>query len=371
MTNNSIFIAATGQNVGKTTSSLGIFAALNKHIKRLGFIKPVGQRHRTVSEGLTVDKDVVLFREFFKLPFAYQDLSPVILPQGATQKFLDGQLCSKTALDNILKAYKNIEAESDFVLVEGTGHVGVGSIVGLSNAQVAKMLNLSVIIIAQGGIGSTFDELTLNKQLCDAFGVRILGVILNKVLPEKREKIAHYVEKALKRWDIPLLGVIPYEAALRQPSLHDYAQLFKTDMIAGEKEGFKHFAHSRVVATSCEYFSSDMTQDQLVITPATRKDIISEVLNKHSRRYPGFDEPLFRGLVLTGATPPDRTQIKELDEKGIPCIYVSHSLYEATQKINSYVNKISPEDTSRVLDAISLIEENVDLTQLLEHLPNS
>ena len=39
-----VFIAATRQNDGKTTTSLGLIAALQQHFPRVGFIKPVGQR---------------------------------------------------------------------------------------------------------------------------------------------------------------------------------------------------------------------------------------------------------------------------------------------------------------------------------------
>ena len=40
-----IFIAATMQNDGKTTVSLGLIAALKKRFERIGFIKPIGQRY--------------------------------------------------------------------------------------------------------------------------------------------------------------------------------------------------------------------------------------------------------------------------------------------------------------------------------------
>ena len=54
-----IFIAATGQNVGKTTLCLGLLAALRKRFDRVGFIKPVGQQHVQVQNDLKVDKDVM------------------------------------------------------------------------------------------------------------------------------------------------------------------------------------------------------------------------------------------------------------------------------------------------------------------------
>ena len=54
-----IFIAATRQNTGKTTVSLGLIASLADRFKKIGFIKPVGQRY-LIEEGYKVDEDSVL-----------------------------------------------------------------------------------------------------------------------------------------------------------------------------------------------------------------------------------------------------------------------------------------------------------------------
>ena len=43
-----VFVAATMQDQGKTTVSLGLMAALNRLYPPVGFIKPVGQRYVTV-----------------------------------------------------------------------------------------------------------------------------------------------------------------------------------------------------------------------------------------------------------------------------------------------------------------------------------
>ena len=45
-----VFIAATRQNDGKTTPSLGLIAALQGYFPRVGYIKPVGQRFVEVGE---------------------------------------------------------------------------------------------------------------------------------------------------------------------------------------------------------------------------------------------------------------------------------------------------------------------------------
>jgi len=68
-------------------------------------------------------------------------------------------------LELIKDGFDAIKTANDFVVVEGTGHVGVGSIIGLSNARVAKELGVDMVLVANGGIGSCFDELELNRQV--------------------------------------------------------------------------------------------------------------------------------------------------------------------------------------------------------------
>jgi hypothetical protein len=77
-----IFIAATRQNVGKTTVSLALMSGLLKRFGKVGFIKPVGQHHVAVAGAdgteLRVDKDVVVMKEFFGLDhLPYEHMSPV------------------------------------------------------------------------------------------------------------------------------------------------------------------------------------------------------------------------------------------------------------------------------------------------------
>ena len=56
------------------------------------------------------------------------------------------------------RAFDRVAWEKDFVLCEGSGHAGVGSVFDLSNAQVAKIVGAKVIIVSQGGIGKPIDE---------------------------------------------------------------------------------------------------------------------------------------------------------------------------------------------------------------------
>ncbi|GMH64346.1 hypothetical protein TrRE_jg1601 [Triparma retinervis] len=92
-----------------------------------------------------VDKDVKLVREHFKLNHLdYKHMSPVIIPPGYTRDYIDGKVSRHDQLRSIHSAY-NAQAEvSDMMLLEGTGHIGVGSCVNANNAQkITKKLRRS------------------------------------------------------------------------------------------------------------------------------------------------------------------------------------------------------------------------------------
>jgi phosphate acetyltransferase len=67
----------------------------------------------------------------------YKDMSPVIFPDGFTRDFIDGKVTEQQLAASIRDAHTNLYRESDFLICEGTGHTGVGSICELNNAQVA------------------------------------------------------------------------------------------------------------------------------------------------------------------------------------------------------------------------------------------
>src|SRR2546422_207489 len=186
-----VFIAATRQNDGKTTASLGLLSVLQKRYPRIGYIKPVGQRFIEIEEQ-KIDEDTVLMNSVYRLDCPLGDMSPIAVEPDFTRKYLQSSN-NEALVKKIHKAFDRVAWEKDFVLCEGSGHAGVGSVFDLSNAQVAKILGAKVIIVTQGGIGKPIDEVTLSQALFEKEGVPIIGVILNKVVGTKLDYVTEFV----------------------------------------------------------------------------------------------------------------------------------------------------------------------------------
>jgi len=368
----SFFVAATGQNVGKTTTCLGLLAGLKKRHPSVGFIKPVGQEHVETETGIHVDKDVVLFKTHFKLQDPYEEMSPVLFPRGFTRDYLDGKVDHQDLVAKIAHSFQSIASRHAMTVIEGTGHTGVGSIVDLNNAQIAALLKCPVILVASGGLGSSFDELALNHAQCEKYGVPVAGVILNRVLEEKREMILDYIPKALKRWNIPLLGAIPFSSILSMPTMNDFEMLFETKVLTGSESRFRHFQHIRLVASSVEMYRAWIVPDQLIITPAGREDIILATLTRFwDLKISHPEEDLQAGMILTGKTPPKDSIIEQIRRAKIPMLYAPVSSFVAMKMIHSYTVKIRKADTAKIEEAIKVVEEHIDFQTLQKALPPS
>lgn len=363
----SFFVAATGQNVGKTTTCLGLLAGLKKRYASIGFMKPVGQEHVEAQDGTHVDKDVLLFQSRFELKDPIKEMSPVLFPRGFTRDYLDGKVDHRDLVSKITDSFYSLSKRHNITVVEGTGHTGVGSIVDLNNAQVAAILKAPIILVASGGLGSCFDELALNYTQCRQYGAHVAGVILNRVLPEKRSMILDYMAKALKRWDIPLLGAIPFDPLLSSPTMNDFEHLFQTELLSGQTHRLRHFHGIRLIASSTEIYRSKLPTQELLVTPASREDIILAALSRFwDLKIAHPEESLQIGIILTGKAPPSENLIDQIRRTEIPALFTPVTSFIALKMIHNHTAKIRKEDTVKIDEAIQVVEHHVDFKKLIK-----
>ena len=360
-----VFVAATRMNDGKTTTCLGLFAALQSLYPRVGFIKPVGQRFVDV-QGTQVDEDSFLLDTIYDVRVPIQSMSPVTIDSTFTRRYLKnpGQLLPELK-DKICRAFDRVSWEKDFTLIEGTGHAGVGSVFDLSNASVAKLLKAQVILVCTGGIGRPVDEIALNKALFDKAGVEVVGALLNKVEHDKIELVREYAGAGLQRLGVPLLGVLPIENTLSAPNLTQIAEDIDGQWLNGRKGGSKQRVHRVIVgAMTAKGIVDYLTPGTLIITPGDRDDIILAAVS--SARLSGGST--ISGLILTNDIQPHPKLAELLAQTDIPVIAARGESYTVTSTINRMTVKTQPQDTDKIPIIKNLIMNNVDLKGLLARI---
>jgi len=357
-----IFIAATKQNDGKTTASLGLICNFQKRFKKVGFIKPIGQRYLE-EEGLKIDEDSVLIEEVCGIKCGLKDMSPVAVDKGFTEKYII-RPDKKNISAQIKGAFDRVSRKQELVIIEGTGHAGVGSVFDHSNANVAKLLGSKVIIISSGGVGRPIDEIVLNKALFDKVGVKVLGVIVNKVLPTKFEKINQLVRKGLERLGIPVLGVIPYDPILARPTIKQILDESDFDLICGKSNLDSYVTRVIVGAMRPNDAVKYIVDDSLLITPGDRDDIVSGVLTCF--RDSEKTKLKISGIVLTGGIDLEKTTLDALKKLEIPVLTAKTDTYDVSSFVHDLTVKIRPQDKEKIDTVIKLVKDNVDLDRILK-----
>jgi cobyrinic acid a,c-diamide synthase len=183
-----IVLAGTHSGVGKTTLSTGIMAALNR-------------------KGLPI--------QGYKIGPDYIDPSYHTLATGRPSRNLDRWLLG----DQVLPVFEK-NSEGRWAVIEGvmglfdgmSGTRGFGS-----SADVAKLLQAPVILIVDAANMSRSVAALVHGFCTFDPELKIAGVILNRVKSSAQETL---LRQALAEIEVPILGAVPREEAIRLPERH-------------------------------------------------------------------------------------------------------------------------------------------------------
>jgi len=357
-----VFIAATRQNDGKTTLSLGLLAALKQVYPRIGYIKPVGQRFIEVEEQ-KIDEDSVLMDRVYQLNCPLVDMSPIAVEPDFTRRYLESANYD-ALVSRINKSFDRVAWEKDFVLCEGSGHAGVGSVFDLSNARVAKILGAKVIIVTQGGIGKPIDEVCLNQALFEKEGVEVLGVIMNKVLGKKMDFIADFARRGLRRKGLELLGIVPHQPLLCSPTMGLVGEELGAELL-NQPLDQDHLVDEVVVAAMGVHNAMSFVRNGvLIITPGDREDILLAIATE----LEGDGATELAGILLTGGLLPTETALKVIRRMPFPVLLTRADSYGAASTVHTLTVKTRPNDKEKISLIRDLIAQHIDVARIIDTL---
>lgn len=359
-----LFIAATQQNDGKTTSALGLFSVLKKRLGRIGFIKPVAQRLEDV-DGKRIDEDSLLIDRTFSVQTPIEDMSPIAVEPDFTRRYIDNAN-NDHLIRRLQNSFDRACWEKDFCIIEGSGHAGVGSVFDLSNARVAKLLGSKVLMVSKGGIGKPIDELALNKALFDKEGVEVVGVIINKILPEKFEFIKEFCSRGLARLGLEMVGAMPQEPVLSNPTLNEVCKRVRGRFVNSRSEAHRKVERSIIGAMNSSHVMEEFTPGTLVVTPGDREDIILAALSSTALMEP--KRKGLTGLVLSGDMLPHPTVLNLIAQSALPVIASPMDTYSVASAIHTMTIKTLPGDYEKINRIQEMVEKYVNVDRILEKL---
>jgi dethiobiotin synthetase len=213
-----IFITGTSTGVGKTVVAAGIAWALRKRRIDVGVMKPFATANRVFSTKYR-SQDTAILAEASAAKDPDYSLNPFFYSIAASP--LVASELKPGAPVNIKKAVqslKNLGKEHDFLIAEGIGGIMVPLTENESVADFAKQVDLPVIIVATTKLG-TLNHTLLTVMACEKFGLKIKGIILNKISKKPNIVEKKTVEVIERLTHVKVLAVLPFSQEVSYAAL--------------------------------------------------------------------------------------------------------------------------------------------------------
>lgn len=203
-----LLITGTDTDVGKTIVAAGIADWFRRTGVRVGVFKPVATGCVKRREGL-VSEDA----EFLAHCAGARQPLDVICPQRYVEPLAPAIAAERAKQpvdwDSIQRSLSVVEENNDVLIVEGVGGLRVPMDEKHTFVDVARWLNLPVVIVAQAGLG-TINHTLLSVDALRAANVEIAGVVVNRYLAESASIAEETNPRAIEKWGrVPMLSIVP------------------------------------------------------------------------------------------------------------------------------------------------------------------
>lgn len=213
---NSIFITGVDTDIGKTFVSVGLCLALENNGLKIGYFKPfqsgaINAIAPDVQELKKYTNDVkTLYSYLFK-----EEVSP----------HLAGVLNDiEVDIEKVKVDLINFKKENDYVVIEGAGGLYCPAVKGKLFADIITELNQEIIIVTTPDLGR-INHTLMTIDCAKKRGIKIKGVIINKMPNEKTLSQENFVNELKMFSDVEILGIIP---EMKNPTKNEIIKQFSS-----------------------------------------------------------------------------------------------------------------------------------------------
>jgi len=202
----SYFVTGTDTGVGKTLVSCALLHAFAAQGLRVAGMKPV-------SAGCDDDdhnEDAKRLRAACNVLASYGQINPYNFYHFNAPHIAARNIGVCIDFARILTSFRELTAQADVVIVEGIGGFKVPLNEKQDSADLARQLELPVILVAGMRLGC-LNHALLTADAIAAYGLRLAGWVAN-VLDADMPVLRDNISALEQRLNAPLLGVVEYQA---------------------------------------------------------------------------------------------------------------------------------------------------------------
>ena len=208
------YVTGTDTGVGKTLVCVTMLHALRAQGRRAVGMKPVASGCLRTAEGWR-NEDALALQEASEPTPPYLHVNPYALPAATAPQIAAAEAGIEVRLDDILQSHAELAKIADQVVVEGVGGWLAPLANGLEQADLARALQLPVILVVGMKLGC-LNHARLSERAIRADGLEIAGWVGNHLSPNF-DHAGEYATLLRRELTAPWLGLLPFDE-VREPS---------------------------------------------------------------------------------------------------------------------------------------------------------
>ncbi|MCP4761041.1 MAG: phosphotransacetylase family protein [archaeon] len=331
-----IFLSSLAERAGKSYLAIGMMQKLQKEGKKVAYFKPIGvSRYEDTVSITSVDVSQVMG---ISAPVSISDNYYIDLINKEKKE---------EYLKKIKKEYDELAKNMDYIVVEGRSLLKFSRI-GLDDVTIAKLLHIDgIFLIETASNDKIIDNLYFTMHYIKYRDFKIKGVIFNQIDFDYIPRIEELKENHIKRYDIPVLGVLEKKFSLNALRASEILNGIGGELLnQSTSEGLNNIVETYVIGamnTTSALKHMRKVKKAALITGGDRADLALAALSEDTSC-----------IILTGFIQPDVKIITVANEKGIPIILSPSDTYTTMRNIERVRPAVQQDE---ILLALTLVEE--------------
>lgn len=350
---NTILVSSTTGGTGKTAITVALGKLAQQRDVSVGYMKPKGTNLES-AVGKTRDEDPMLARELLGLDAQMHQLEPVVYSPTFVQEAIRGRADADELRNDIRSNFEALAEETDLMLLEGADHRWTGGSIGLTDPEIADLLDADVLLVSEYTEAGDVDEVL---DAAATFGDNFAGVLFNDVSPDRYDELTEDAIPFLNGRGVESFGVVPHDEQIGGVSVDELAGGIGAERLTPEVDESGRVERFLVGAmgSSAALEQLRRTRNAAVITGGDRTDIQSAAVQASGVEC----------LILTGGHRPPNAVLGKATSHGVPILLVQNDTRTAIDRTESVLGSGRTRTPETVDRMATLLTESIDFETLL------
>ena len=354
----SLFIAAQDINAGTLFVSMGMMEILKRNLHRVAFFRPI------IYKKDVLDGDIDFMINRYSLDMEYEDA------YGYDVEYVEDMLSSNRTdelINKIMRKFKKLEREYDFVLCEGIRRSFLNANINYDlNVKIAQNLGsayINIINAKDDNVKEVYESIKIEYKNITSLGCTHFATFVNRVDEQKYDKLKEKIQNS--GYTTYLLRELEELSLL---SIRDIIETLDAKEVLVSPEDYTRTVRKvKVAALTLNNFLEQIEEDDLVIVPPDRSDIILGLLGAlYSNAYPNISAIIFPFDMEVH--PNIEKLILGLEKFRVPLISVPTDTYQTARNLSKVHSRIRVNSERKIALSLGLFNASIDMEYIEEKI---